>query len=527
MSKSADLKSASEFVRRLIDSAPIAYCLLDRDYRMLYFNERFATLRGFGAGTAAGEKCYAIANGGVRCVKCAVTEAFATGERALLHRKDVLPGGKARFIDDYAVPIKTGASGTDYVLEIMVDRTQESLAHDQRNADYDEILALLCSLLEAKDAYTATHSDSVRKLAVNLATALGLPLDDIFEISIAASLHDLGKLHIPDSIINKPGKLTVEEYNVVKTHPAYSCEMLAGLSSFQNIRHIVRHHHERTDGDGYPDGLSGGDIPIGARIIAVADTYDAITSTRCYRSALSHEYALAEIRRVAGTQLDALIADIFVNMDFSRLICTAYAPNGQTAQRRVERILPPPQSGAPAAASAAIVPGLDRGLLLHEIFQNTPCGYALVGRGQNIVYANHYFLGYLGVTRAQLSQMRCCDILGCADVCGHCPFAQGAPEKSRPVRQKVYTAAGMHFFDLYSIPALSGPGGTKYVAEIVLDRTEEVLFQLLRQRDFKRLVEIFGDILRRAETGSERRKLSDKIIALQARVDGLLQQKAI
>lgn len=173
-------------------------------------------------------------------------------------------------------------------------------------------IELLADMLDRRDQYTSEHSKRV-------ASYVEAILDEIDDISVeeaetiveAARIHDLGKVSIADGTLNKPGKLTPEEVQLIQRHAPDGAEILSTLSMFRQAAILVRHHHERWDGKGYPDGLAGTAIPFGARVIAVADTYDAMTSDRSYRRALPHHVAMAEIRRSAGTQFDPDIVAAF------------------------------------------------------------------------------------------------------------------------------------------------------------------------------------------------------------------------
>ncbi|HEX7058287.1 MAG TPA: HD-GYP domain-containing protein [Solirubrobacterales bacterium] len=165
------------------------------------------------------------------------------------------------------------------------------------------LLERLARTMEARDPYTQGHSRRVARHAVAIAKRMGLPREEIARIRTAAAVHDVGKIETPREIMNKPGRLTGEEFAVIKLHPVAGARMVAGLGDDELTR-IVRHHHERLDGGGYPDGLGGDRIPLGARILAVADTFDAITSTRPYRSARRHKEALEVLAAEAGKQLD-------------------------------------------------------------------------------------------------------------------------------------------------------------------------------------------------------------------------------
>ncbi len=182
---------------------------------------------------------------------------------------------------------------------------------DLRELFYKTI-KLIASALDAKDPYT--HGHSLRVTMYSLILAKNLNLDDttLEEIETAGLLHDIGKIGIPQKILCKPDKLTDEEYELMKSHPARAEKMLMGIKKLTVVSNWLRCHHERWDGKGYPYGLKGEEIPISGRIIALADTYDAMTSTRSYRKALSHETAIEEIKRCAGTQFDPVLADLFV-----------------------------------------------------------------------------------------------------------------------------------------------------------------------------------------------------------------------
>ena len=174
-------------------------------------------------------------------------------------------------------------------------------------------IELVADLLDRRDPYTAEHSKRVTDFVTMIIDELPhLSFEEREVILAAAPVHDLGKIGTTDLVLSKPGKLTEEEREIIKAHSAEGASILGILSMYRDAAAVVRHHHERWDGNGYPDGVAGEAIPIGSRIIAVADTYDAMTSDRVYRKALSHVVALAEIRRGSGTQFDPDIVDAFL-----------------------------------------------------------------------------------------------------------------------------------------------------------------------------------------------------------------------
>jgi putative nucleotidyltransferase with HDIG domain len=172
----------------------------------------------------------------------------------------------------------------------------------------------LVSAIDAKDKYTQRHSLRVTELSLKIARKMGFSERELRDLELAALLHDIGKIGVPEAILNKEGKLTDEEYSLIKEHPERGERILEPIIELKQISQGVRAHHERYDGRGYPDGLKGQEIPLAARIMAVCDTYDAITSDRPYRKTSSHNYAVKEIIRCSGEQFDPEVVEIFVEV---------------------------------------------------------------------------------------------------------------------------------------------------------------------------------------------------------------------
>jgi putative nucleotidyltransferase with HDIG domain len=186
---------------------------------------------------------------------------------------------------------------------------------------YSNLISTVQSLvaaIEARDSYTQQHSQRVTQLSVKIAEEMGCSQHEIDTIKFAGILHDIGKISIRDSILLKRGKLTCEEMKMIKTHPLVGEKILQPLGLLPAERAIVRHHHERWDGSGYPDGLTGNEIPLLARIISVADSYDAMTSDRPYREAKNNENALKELMSCSGTQFDEDVVNSFQKLCFSQ-----------------------------------------------------------------------------------------------------------------------------------------------------------------------------------------------------------------
>jgi len=186
------------------------------------------------------------------------------------------------------------------------------LERESREDNFIGIIRSLTRAIDAKSKWTSGHSERVSDGAVALASALGLPAADVASLRIAANLHDVGKIGVAEAILDKPGRLTPEEFERVRSHPAVGAAMLEGIRSFKEIVPAVLRHHERWNGTGYPDGLAGEDIPLAARIIAVADVWDAIRDDRPYRAGMPLDEAIRFMRDGAGTMFDPRIVDVFL-----------------------------------------------------------------------------------------------------------------------------------------------------------------------------------------------------------------------
>lgn len=173
--------------------------------------------------------------------------------------------------------------------------------------NYHEIIECITCALDAKDPYTAGHSQRVSDMALRVCQLIGLKEQNIEKVHIAAHLHDIGKIGVPDAVLNKEAKLTEEEWKCMQKHPAIGAEILGKSHRLREVSDIVLMHHERFDGKGYPTGTAGAEIPVGARIIAICDSIDAMTSNRCYRKAHSFEYCYEEIEKNLGKMYDPVI----------------------------------------------------------------------------------------------------------------------------------------------------------------------------------------------------------------------------
>ncbi|MFH1061611.1 MAG: HD domain-containing phosphohydrolase [Candidatus Omnitrophota bacterium] len=197
---------------------------------------------------------------------------------------------------------------------VLIRKLIEKQRLQSDNIQLFDTIKVLALALDARDNYTHNHSQEVTEYAVSIAREMGLSVKEIEIIRDAGVLHDIGKIGIPDSVLLKPGRLTDEEYDMIKKHPQIGKSILEPVQCLADKIPLIYHHHERIDGTGYPQGLSGEDIPLGARILAIADSYQAMTSDRPYRKALSMQIAISELEKFRGRQFDSKIVDVFLRV---------------------------------------------------------------------------------------------------------------------------------------------------------------------------------------------------------------------
>jgi HD-GYP domain-containing protein (c-di-GMP phosphodiesterase class II) len=188
----------------------------------------------------------------------------------------------------------------------------EELKNNQKKICEQAAKSMLRAL-DAKDHYTFGHSMRVAYYSLQLGQEIGLNDEELYQLEMAALFHDIGKIGVPDSVLLKPSRLEEHEFQEMKLHPSKSYEILSDFEIFSDVALYAKHHHERYDGRGYPDGLKGEDIPFFSRVILIGDTFDAMTSTRPYRKGLSYDIAFNELKEFAGTQFDPKLVDHFIN----------------------------------------------------------------------------------------------------------------------------------------------------------------------------------------------------------------------
>lgn len=192
--------------------------------------------------------------------------------------------------------------------QLRIKRLTDQLERTER------VIFMLALAVEAKDAYTEGHLRRLSRYSEQLAMAAALPQERLKAIRFGGLLHDIGKISVDDAILRKPGALTSEEYEQIKQHPEYGARIVAPMRFAGEVAPIIRHHHERWDGAGYPDGLRGEDIPVGARIVAIVDAYDAMMTDRPYRKALGLDETLRRLREGRGREWDPQLLDLFLGL---------------------------------------------------------------------------------------------------------------------------------------------------------------------------------------------------------------------
>lgn len=221
---------------------------------------------------------------------------------------------KSDKFDQLLLLIESGIKSIAQMNEIKRINEELSNTYEKLEKAYLDSIQTLRYTVEAKDPYTRGHSDRVSDYSVLIGQKLGLSEDELKTLKVGGLFHDIGKIGIPDSILLKEAKLTDDEYSEIKNHPSIGAHILCNAEVFQNIIPIVKHHHERYDGNGYPGRLKGEEIPYLARIASVADTFDAMTSKRTYRNALPLDVVRTEIAKCSGSQFDPEIANVFLDI---------------------------------------------------------------------------------------------------------------------------------------------------------------------------------------------------------------------
>lgn len=517
-------------VEALIANTPAAFVILDREFRMQYVNDHFLALRKTRREDVIGCRCYDLINEGRFCHHCAVKKAIETNSVQKITRKDILPDGTARFVDEYAVPLVDENGRYDYILEIMQNRTNEMILRESIDRMVADTIGALIAVMDKKDAYTSTHSRDVAEIGCKLGRIAGLANDELHELRLAGLLHDIGKIYIADGIINKKDRLNDGEFREIRRHPIETMSILKPFPRFAAISHIAGHHHERWDGDGYPNGLQGEAIPLGARILAIADAYDAMTSERSYRKAVRHEVAVREIYRNAGKQFDPNLADLFMELSTRMFpsrkslttvdVAPSPAPKSQSQRadivRRLTRVLHNPSRVVDKKVSTVFL----NKRLTQAIVDHSPGHYLIVDDGFNILFASRNVAEDFGFPSEQLLAMRCfersdkqmsCFRTGDGEIA--CPviraFASGEQENGIVLEE---FKGKKHPCEIVAVPLeLIDTSGRNFpcVMEIIVDRSRETRERDTLKSDATALLELLYGLV--SNIDSETTRAGDEI----------------
>jgi response regulator RpfG family c-di-GMP phosphodiesterase len=233
---------------------------------------------------------------------------------AVSERESIVDALKSGKVEEYIVKpvdLEVLFLKCERILGRRVFNRQIHQSHRRNQMLFLNILQVMAKVLEAKDPYTKFHSEKVAKYARQIGKKVGYDERQMELIQIAGILHDFGKIGIKEAVLNKPGSLTQFEYEAIKRHPLIASAILEPIEELRSIIRDIRHHHEWWNGEGYPDGLAGEEVPLGARILCVADSYDAMTSSRSYHDPMSEEDAIVELKRCKGKQFDPELVDLF------------------------------------------------------------------------------------------------------------------------------------------------------------------------------------------------------------------------
>lgn len=319
----SDRDGTEERFRAVLDSVDVHLSLIDSDMQIVWANEK--TREIFGS-TIIGSQCHAGCFGNENSCgvsnKCIVKNAFAHNTVEEHETRAVGPGGQTVYLKGKAKVIQCDEEGRPkFVVRIYSDITEQKKAENRLKKSLLQLrrnlagtIQAMAMTVETRDPYTAGHQRRTSDIARSIAQEMGLPPEQVDGIRMAGVIHDLGKISVPAEILSKPGKIGASEFSLIKDHPLTGYSILQGINFHWPVAEIVRQHHERMDGTGYPYGLKGDEIMLEARVIGVADVIEAMSSHRPYRPSLGAEKAFAEIVDHRGTLYDPDVVDTSIKL---------------------------------------------------------------------------------------------------------------------------------------------------------------------------------------------------------------------
>lgn len=315
------LKNALSEWRATFDHMPNGVMLVDQKHNILRVNGWMSRMFGYPIKTLITMKCQELIRQNDEEAPMPLDAVIETNKPAVFEHKDetlnkifqigILPLELDRSVV-YLYSIVDISELKEKEKRLAESKTALAASYKDLQEVLDGLIFAFADALDAKSPWTRGHSERVKNYAVAIGSELGFSSEELEILRVAALLHDIGKIGTYDLIIDKPGKLTAEEYSLVKLHPDTGARLLSHIGHLESVIPPIRHHHERMDGKGYPDGLLGESIPRLARILCVADSYDAMTADRPYRAASDKEFAVEQLKRNSGTQFDPEIVEAFL-----------------------------------------------------------------------------------------------------------------------------------------------------------------------------------------------------------------------
>ena len=308
-----------DYYRFILNNIHDAIMVIDKNYQIVDLNDASCELCESSRRKMIGQRCYKVLRGFdepcfLKDLDCPVHNVFETGQPAKAVHRHKMPSDRLIWLEILASPLRGEDGSVEYVVEAYRNITDLVKVHDHLQATLSGVISSLATVVEMRDPYTAGHQRRVSQLASAIAKELGFSRNRFAGIRIAGLLHDLGKISIPLEILSRPGKISEEEYNLIKRHPQTGYEILQDIDFEWPVADIILQHHEKWNGSGYPRGLSGENIILESRILCIADVVEAMLFHRPYRPAHDITEALDEISRNKSILFDAALVDICVKI---------------------------------------------------------------------------------------------------------------------------------------------------------------------------------------------------------------------
>jgi PAS domain S-box-containing protein len=300
----AALRASETRYRRMVETAAEGIVVADESFTIVFSNERMASMLGYQPGELVGKHTTDLHAEGDGEFRRDQENRRHAGESSQYQRRFRKADGSELWVNVSATPILDDHGGFAGTLAMVADISEQRNAEGRLRAALTGTVAAMGALVEMRDPYTAGHERRAAELVVAIGHVLGLDPDAIETLDLTARMHDIGQIAVPAEILTRPGRLSLNEFTLVKAHPQVAYDILSPIDFGRPIADVILQHHERLDGSGYPNGLKGEEIMLEARILGVADVVEAMSSHRPYRPALGVEAALAEIRAGAGSLYD-------------------------------------------------------------------------------------------------------------------------------------------------------------------------------------------------------------------------------